>query len=64
MKEEIKTLVTFTVTQKFQFICKTILSYCLKCRKNSKQPKVKKIKKEVKCFHQTVPFVAVNSEIY
>ena len=48
MKEEIKTLITFTVSQKISFICKTILSYCLECRKNSEQPKFEKIKKKSK----------------
>ena len=35
MKEEIKNLKTQTVHQRFQSICKTMLSYCLKCRKNT-----------------------------
>ena len=33
MKEEIKNLKTWTVHQRFQFIYKTILSYCLTGRK-------------------------------
>ena len=40
MKEEIKNLKTSTVHQRFQFIYKTMLSYCWRCRKNTdKKPK-------------------------
>ena len=46
-KEEIKSLKTSTVYQRFYYNCKTILSYCLKCRKNMeiKNPRVAKIKR-------------------
>ena len=38
-----------------------MLSYCLKCKKNSKQnPMVVKRKNE-NCLYQTVPFVVVES---
>ena len=38
-----------------------MLSYCLKCRKNTenKHPKVVKVKKEKLCFHQNVQCVEV-----
>ena len=47
MKEEIKNLKTSTVHQRLQSIFKTMLSYCLKYRKNteSKNPKVVKSNK-------------------
>ena len=32
VKEETKNLKTSTVHQRFLFICKAMLSYCLKCR--------------------------------
>ena len=48
MKQETKNLKASTVYQRFQSIYKTMLSYCLKCRKNteSKNPKDPKDKKE------------------
>ena len=43
-KEKIKNLKSLTVNQRFYTVYKTLLSYILKCRKNteSKGPKVKK----------------------
>ena len=35
MKEAIKNIKTSAVYQRFQSIYKTMLSYCLKCRKNT-----------------------------
>ena len=48
MKEEIKNLKNSTVHQRLYSIYKTMLSYCLECRKNteSKNPRVVKTKKE------------------
>ena len=42
MKEEIKNLKTSTVHKRFKSDYKTVLSHCLKCRKNSesKDPRV------------------------
>ena len=42
IKEAVKNLETSTVYQKFQYIYKPVLSYCLKCRKNTENssPKV------------------------
>ena len=47
MIKEIKNLKTQTLNQRFQSNYKTMLSYCLKCRKKteSKNPKVSKTKK-------------------
>ena len=47
MKEEIKNLKTITVHQRFYSIYKTMLLYCLKCRKNGeiKNPKVVRTRK-------------------
>ena len=48
MNEEIKNLETKKVDQRFQSIYKMIVSYCLKCRKNteSKNPKDARTKTE------------------
>ena len=42
IQEEIKNLKTYTIHQRFYSIYKTMLSYCLKCIKNteSRNPKV------------------------
>ena len=47
--------------KKMYAICKTILSYCLKCWKNTegKKTNVEKIKTEELSFHQTVQFVVI-----
>ena len=47
MVEEIKNPKTLTVHQRFSFIYKPMLSYCLKCRKNleNKNPKVARTNK-------------------
>ena len=37
MREAIKNIKTSKAHQGFQFICKNILWYCLKCRKNIRQ---------------------------
>ena len=60
IKEEIKNLNTLTVYQRIMIHYKTILSYCLKYRKNteSKNPNIAKTKKG-RCFHQNVQCVAV-----
>ena len=49
MNEEIKNLETKKVDQRFQSIYKMIVSYCLKCRKNteSKNPKDARTKTEI-----------------
>ena len=40
-----------------------MLSYCLKCRKNteSRNPKVARTEKEEECFYQNVQFVIVKN---
>ena len=48
MKEEIKNLKTLTVHQRFESIYKTMLSYCLKCRKNTGSKKSKSCKDKKK----------------
>ena len=42
MKEEIKNIETSAVHQRFQFIYKAVLSYCLECRKKAdgRNPKI------------------------
>ena len=42
MKQEVKNLKTWTVHQRFLCIYKTMLSYCLKCRKNTESKNLKK----------------------
>ena len=41
-----------------------MLTYCLKCKKDTKNvgPKVLKTKKGKKCYHQNVPCVAVKNK--
>ena len=48
MKEEIKNLKTSTVHQRFESIYKAMLSYCLKCRKNTESKKSKSCKDKKK----------------
>ena len=46
MKEEIKILKTKVVHRRFQSIYKTMLSYCLKCRKNTESKNLKVARKK------------------
>ena len=50
MKEAIKNLKTSTAPQRFQPICKTMLSYCLKCRKKQMVKTQKLQRKLKKCY--------------
>ena len=57
MAKEVKNWKTSTVYQSFY---STVLSYCMKCRKNTKS-KTKRVAKTNKknCFYQNLKFVAV-----
>ena len=46
MEEGTKNLKTSTVYQRFQFIYKTMLSYCLKCRKKNRKEKLEGCKEK------------------
>ena len=46
MKEEIENSKISTVHRRFQSICKTMVSYCLKGRKNTQNKKPKGVKTE------------------
>ena len=62
MTEKIKNIKTSLVHQRFYSIYKTILSYCLKCRNNTKSKNLKVAKKKkVQCFHQNVRCVIVKN---